>query len=43
MDYDTWKLETPEDEDERLHGADRRRQERDEYLADFPDPDPLAD
>jgi len=35
MNYDSWKLESPEDEDERLNGPERRRQERAEYLADF--------
>jgi hypothetical protein len=37
MDYDSWRLESPEDEDERLHGADRRRRARLEYLADHPE------
>ncbi len=35
MTYDDWKLETPEDEDERINGSSRRRAARDEYLADF--------
>jgi hypothetical protein len=34
MNYDDWKLESPEDEDERLNGPIRRRQARLEYLAD---------
>jgi hypothetical protein len=34
MNYDDWKLESPEDEDERLNGPIRRRQARWEYLAD---------
>jgi hypothetical protein len=37
MDYDQWKLETPEEEDERINGANRRRQARLEYLADHAD------
>ena len=35
MSYDSWKLETPEEEDERTNGSSRRRLARDEYLADF--------
>lgn len=35
--YDLWKLETPEEEDERLFGAARRRRMRQEYLADHAD------
>jgi hypothetical protein len=34
MNYDDWKLESPEDEDERLNGPRRRRQARLDYLAD---------
>ena len=34
MTYDDWKLESPEDEDERLNGPMRRKQARLEYLAD---------
>jgi len=44
MTYDDWKTETPEDEDERINGASRRRAARDEYLADFgPDPRDIDD
>ena len=32
--YDQFKLETPEEEDERINGRARRKRERDEYLAD---------
>ena len=32
MDYDSYKLETPEEEDERINGASRRRMARQEYL-----------
>lgn len=35
--YDRWKLETPEEEDERLNGRFRRNQARLEYLADHVD------
>lgn len=35
--YDRWKLETPEEEDERINGASRRRMARQEYLADHAD------
>jgi hypothetical protein len=35
MNYDDWKLETAEDEDERINGSSRRRAARGEYLADF--------
>jgi hypothetical protein len=34
MTYDDWKLESPENEDDRLNGPRRRRQARLEYLAD---------
>ncbi len=34
MNYDQWKLESPEDEDERLYGAQRRRAARQQYLVD---------
>ena len=37
MDYDSFKLETPEEEDERINGASRRRMARQEYLADHAD------
>ena len=37
MDYDSYKLETPEDEDERINGASSRRMARQEYLADHAD------
>jgi hypothetical protein len=37
MDYDQWKLETPDEEDERINGRARRRMERQEYLADLLD------
>jgi hypothetical protein len=32
--YDQWKMETPEEEDERMFGAARRREARQQYLAD---------
>ena len=35
--YDQWKLETPEEEDERINGTSRRRMARQEYLADHAD------
>ena len=35
--YDRWKLESPEDENERLNGPARRRMARQEYLADHVD------
>lgn len=38
MDYDQWKLETPDEEDERINGAARRRLARQEYLADNEEP-----
>ena len=37
MDYDSWKLENSEEEDERINGASRRRMARQEYLADHAD------
>lgn len=37
MDYDSYKLETPEEEDERIYGRARRDRERREYLADHCD------
>jgi hypothetical protein len=37
MDYDSYKLETPEEEDERINGSFRRRMARQEYLADHAD------
>jgi hypothetical protein len=37
MDYDSYKLETPEEEDERLYGRYRRERARQEYLADLGD------
>lgn len=35
--YDRYKLETPEEEDERINGRARRKRERDECLADHCD------
>ena len=35
--YDQWRLETPEEEDERINGSFRRRMARQEYLADHAD------
>ena len=35
--YYLWKLETPDEEDERINGASRRRMARQEYLADHVD------
>jgi hypothetical protein len=34
MNYDDWKLESPEDENERVNGPRNRRLARLEYLAD---------
>ena len=34
MTYDDWKLESPEDEDERENGPARRRAARREWIAD---------
>ena len=35
--YDQFKLETPEEEDERINGRARRRRERDEWLEEHAD------
>ena len=37
MTYDDWKLESPEDEDERINGPARRRAARQQYLEDHAD------
>jgi hypothetical protein len=37
MTYDDWKLESPEDEEERINGPARRRAERQQYLEDNAD------
>jgi hypothetical protein len=34
MDYDSYILETPEEEDERINGCAPRERARQEYLAD---------
>ena len=34
MTYDDWKLESPEDEEERINGPARRREARQQYLED---------
>lgn len=37
MSYDDWKLESPEDEDERLNGPERRRKARAEWEEEHAD------
>jgi len=37
MDYDSWKLESPEDEDECINGASRRRQAKAEWEEEHAD------
>ena len=37
MTYDDWKLESREDEDERINGPARRREARQQYLEDHAD------
>ena len=37
MNYDDWKLESPEDEDERINGPARIRAARQQYLEDHCD------